>query len=409
MITKVRLLERARAQELRPTTVEKDYVLGWMLAAISHHPRLSQWVFKGGTCLKKCFFETYRFSEDLDFTIPSEVELSQQGIRESLVEAGVWVEERSGISFPAEKINVEQYINPRGNESYQAKVTYAGPLNLSRNSMQRIKFDITQDEKLVDTPDHRVVSHPYEDALDPAPRVRCYSVDEILAEKTRALYEREGRARDVYDIVHLSRDFRSSINPTKASVVLREKFGFKGLPTPTVDLVLGRVDEDTLRANWEHQLDHQLPMLPPVDGFLSDLGDAIAWWFEPEQAQRLLHAVPGTVGEEVLPQRHLPAAPRTGHDQVLSDATSIGGMGRFDKIRYAARNRVCAEITYSGVKRTVEPYSLRHASTGNTLLYAYELLRNGRPSGTIKAFKVGEIQAATITDRPFRPRYRVEL
>ena len=26
------------------------------------------WVFKGGTCLKKCFVETYLLSEDLDFT-----------------------------------------------------------------------------------------------------------------------------------------------------------------------------------------------------------------------------------------------------------------------------------------------------------------------------------------------------
>jgi predicted nucleotidyltransferase component of viral defense system len=26
-------------------------------------------IFKGGTCLKKCYFEDYRFSEDLDFTL----------------------------------------------------------------------------------------------------------------------------------------------------------------------------------------------------------------------------------------------------------------------------------------------------------------------------------------------------
>jgi predicted nucleotidyltransferase component of viral defense system len=26
-------------------------------------------VFKGGTCLRKCYYETFRFSEDLDFTI----------------------------------------------------------------------------------------------------------------------------------------------------------------------------------------------------------------------------------------------------------------------------------------------------------------------------------------------------
>jgi len=28
-----------------------------------------QWVFKGGTCLKKCYIETHRFSEDLDVTV----------------------------------------------------------------------------------------------------------------------------------------------------------------------------------------------------------------------------------------------------------------------------------------------------------------------------------------------------
>ena len=27
------------------------------------------WIFKGGTCLRKCYYETYRFSEDLDFTV----------------------------------------------------------------------------------------------------------------------------------------------------------------------------------------------------------------------------------------------------------------------------------------------------------------------------------------------------
>ncbi len=32
-------------------------------------PSRRPWVFKGGTCLKKCYIETYRFSEDLDFTV----------------------------------------------------------------------------------------------------------------------------------------------------------------------------------------------------------------------------------------------------------------------------------------------------------------------------------------------------
>jgi Nucleotidyl transferase AbiEii toxin, Type IV TA system len=65
-----RELEQLRAEwTLDITVIEKDYLLGWLLAGIAAHPALSRtWVFKGGTCLRKCYYETFRFSEDLDFT-----------------------------------------------------------------------------------------------------------------------------------------------------------------------------------------------------------------------------------------------------------------------------------------------------------------------------------------------------
>ena len=70
MIARQEVMDLAREFGLSPQVVEKDYVLGWLLAGISAHPALElSWVFKGGTCLKKCYFETYRFSEDLDFTL----------------------------------------------------------------------------------------------------------------------------------------------------------------------------------------------------------------------------------------------------------------------------------------------------------------------------------------------------
>jgi predicted nucleotidyltransferase component of viral defense system len=59
-------MDFAREFGLDPNIVEKDYVLGWLLAGIANNASLkSKWVFKGGPCLKKCYFETYRFSEDL--------------------------------------------------------------------------------------------------------------------------------------------------------------------------------------------------------------------------------------------------------------------------------------------------------------------------------------------------------
>jgi predicted nucleotidyltransferase component of viral defense system len=70
MIGKHEIIRIAGQINLNPHVVEKDYALGWLLAGIFSNDRIADsWVFKGGTCLKKCFFETYRFSEDLDFTL----------------------------------------------------------------------------------------------------------------------------------------------------------------------------------------------------------------------------------------------------------------------------------------------------------------------------------------------------
>ena len=70
MITRTDLNERINEWGIREDVVEKDYVIGWVLWGIGSEPGLSpSWAFKGGTCLKKCYVETYRFSEDLDFTV----------------------------------------------------------------------------------------------------------------------------------------------------------------------------------------------------------------------------------------------------------------------------------------------------------------------------------------------------
>ena len=61
MITRIDIDERVREWGLREDVVEKDYVLGWLLWGIGSDPDLSeQWAFKGGTCLKKCYFDTYQ-------------------------------------------------------------------------------------------------------------------------------------------------------------------------------------------------------------------------------------------------------------------------------------------------------------------------------------------------------------
>ncbi len=110
MIPKNEVLSIAPERELLPNVVAKDYVLGWLLMGIAGHPLLCNWVFKGGTCLKKCFFETYRFSEDLDFTVPQDMAYGVEAYRTALLECTEKITEETGIYFPQDGIEVKETL-----------------------------------------------------------------------------------------------------------------------------------------------------------------------------------------------------------------------------------------------------------------------------------------------------------
>ena len=69
MILKREIEQYAEANGVAKSTIDKDWVLGHLIDAIFSTPECREHlVFKGGTCLRKCYFPDYRFSEDLDFT-----------------------------------------------------------------------------------------------------------------------------------------------------------------------------------------------------------------------------------------------------------------------------------------------------------------------------------------------------
>ena len=67
MILQKEIVQKAQEWKVPPNTVDKDYVLGHFLSVVVAHYK-DELVFKGGTCLRKCYIGNYRFSEDLDFT-----------------------------------------------------------------------------------------------------------------------------------------------------------------------------------------------------------------------------------------------------------------------------------------------------------------------------------------------------
>ena len=182
----------------------------------------------------------------------------------------------------------------------------------------------------------------------------------------------------------------------------------KSLPTPTVELILSAVDKDLLASEWKNQLGHQLPILPPVGSFIDELHDALVWWMEPHLKLVSLPIIENKTVAEEIPMPHY-ISPTSF--QSLGFGESIAGQisGVMNKIQYAARNNLLVKITYHGVQRIVEPYSVRKAKTGNVLLYGFESFRNNVATDKIKAFKINEIQNPSVTKQSFTPRYKIEL
>lgn len=395
MIERREILASAGNLGLLPNVVEKDYVLGWLLAGIFNHPALQdRWVFKGGTCLKKCYFETYRFSEDLDFTLTEESHLDLDFLVATFREIGEWVYEQTGIELPPDKVHFEVFQNRRGHPAGQGRISYRGPIAPTSDNLPRIKLDLTLDEVLVLPPVSRPVSHGYSDSPESGMRAGCYSYEEVFAEKVRALAER-ARPRDLYDVINLFR--HDEFHPAAPVIrdVLLKKCAFKGIPFPTLGALSPLRAE--LEADWVAMLNHQLPALPPVDAFWNELPALFAWLEEGRQPA-VLAAYPLALGDVVI-------RPPAG-------AILIAGMAStapIEVIRFAASNRLCVELDYVDERgrrgvRLIEPYSMRRTQAGDTVLHALRADGTGH-----RSYRVDRIVGARATRQSFTPKYAIEL
>src|SRR5665811_2348338 len=65
MISRSHFTRIADTHEVDAKTVERDYVLTHAVTAIAQQAAEHGLVFKGGTALRLCYFEDYRYSADL--------------------------------------------------------------------------------------------------------------------------------------------------------------------------------------------------------------------------------------------------------------------------------------------------------------------------------------------------------
>lgn len=246
------------AERIDPMLVERDYVLGCFVSFLATDPRVKKnWIFKGGTSLRKCHFLEYRFSEDVDFTITAILPVNE--LQSLINNVNVTMQEVIGIVSDERKISIETIKDDYGAESYEIKFYYRGPW-IFRGVAPAVKIHLCRDEKIFFSPKRLPVIHPYSDKSElPQVLIPVYSLEEILVEKLRAFsgQRRYVVSRDIYDIHQISQQVKYSEQLRNA---FEEKCIAKGIQLNEIDIdrILDRKPD--YEINWKNNLDYLVPL-----------------------------------------------------------------------------------------------------------------------------------------------------
>ncbi len=247
MIRRQEIVEKARKHGVPESTIERDYAQNWLIRSLSS----LDMVMKGGTAIRKVYVEDYRFSDDLDFTLLSDIDADT--LNTSVEQAVEVAAEDSGINFDS-KTSFRQIDN-----GFEINVYFQ--LLQRGGNRTRIKIDITSygDEPLLLPAKKKQIFHQYSDEL--RSEISVYSLDEIMAEKIRSLFQRT-RPRDLCDVWFLG----DRVDKEVVLDILPKKFRTKGVERSIRDLE-GR--KETFRSAWVKSLSHQLRPLPEFNEIFS--------------------------------------------------------------------------------------------------------------------------------------------
>jgi predicted nucleotidyltransferase component of viral defense system len=236
MITKAQITRRSSDEGVSARTIERDYVLVHVVAAVAISKVATNLVFKGGTALRMCHFKEFRYSADLDFSIiDGTIKDGLRAVHEAL----------ENVAGSVSQLELTEDDPPR--------VAYVGPLDRQRT----LKLDIADDEYVVNT-EYCSLLLRWPD-LPKAAKVHVYTPLEIAAEKLRCVLQRL-QCRDLFDLYMLFNE--AGVEVREAAALFETKAKHRGFD-PKSFSVRYRERLAQYEKRWEAELGEHLPETVP--------------------------------------------------------------------------------------------------------------------------------------------------
>lgn len=277
MILQSEIFRISEKEGVPPDTIDKNWVLGHFLAELFTNSWAQEnLIFKGGTCLKKCYFENYRFSEDLDFTLTNKDIQITDRMLQSVCNS---ITQKTGILFS--NVNVNAILWKDIKVGYKTYIKFWGA-NHSRNHrpppsgrwLTEIKIEIVNYELVVNEPVSLPILTVFSDkATFDSVRIPSYTLIEVIAEKFRSLLQRSYPApRDYYDLWKLFQD--SNLTDWNSIVsTFHQKIEFKHIPFNNYEDFFDDIQINKIKQAWNNSLKGHLKEdeFPIADIVIDDL------------------------------------------------------------------------------------------------------------------------------------------
>ena len=267
MLTRAELGRAAAKMGMPLGQAEHEYAILCVLDGLAQAPLLGDtFCLKGGTALRQLYYADWRHSVDLDFSVlPA---FSAADLRHDLERWFARVGALHGLQLSPLSIHI-----PNGAARVRAR--FIGPLQ----HPSRLLFDLTFDEPVLLPPQRRgIVVGLFP---EPNPYVLAYVLEELLAEKLRAILER-GKSRDYYDVWRLLKEKHEDLDLGTVREVFAQKCAHKGLVVPGPSgFFVPRVLE-AAEAYWQRDLSEQVPGgdLPPWRQVVDELARLLGAFLE---------------------------------------------------------------------------------------------------------------------------------
>lgn len=245
--------------------IEKDYVICWILCCLARSTLKKDFIFYGGTAIKRIYFENHRFSEDIDL-------ISDQTFnREYLIEKLA-----SALEFAGKEANLTLEIDEKrflsNGERMQIFIRYSGYDEIIGASKE-VRIDFVMGMDLYGETTKRKIFETYNDLKKKCSVLRVKTLNTILAEKLGLLINATRKEpRDIFDIWFLMNrldqfDFSSKL----VHKFFKQKYGFY----PSLSLLRPHLENSIFKERWKIRLEKQIDALPKIDVVIKDIEDKL--------------------------------------------------------------------------------------------------------------------------------------